>query len=60
MKRRQPTVKLPEVYEKPTVKRHAVIMTMAPAGSKMGHGLFPFATKVPGNDSYKRTRAYRR
>ena len=35
----------PENYEKPMIRRHAVIMTMAPAGSKMGHGLFPFITK---------------
>jgi len=35
-------------YEKPTIRRHAIIMTMAPAGSKMGHGLFPFVTK-PGH-----------
>lgn len=35
----------PANYEKPTIRRHAVIMTMAPAGSKMGHGLFPFITK---------------
>ncbi|MBT3304639.1 hypothetical protein HN592_02205 [Candidatus Woesearchaeota archaeon] len=34
-----------QTYEKPTVRRHAVIMTMAPQGSKMGHGLFPFVTK---------------
>ncbi|MBU0677336.1 MAG: hypothetical protein KJ626_04395 [Verrucomicrobia bacterium] len=36
----------PEGYEKPMVKRHAVVMTMAPAGCKMGHGLFPFTTKT--------------
>ena len=37
-------VKRPAGYEKPTIKRHTVIMTMAPAGSKMGHGLFLFVT----------------
>ena len=37
----------PEGYEKPSIKRHAVIMTMAPAGCKMGHGLFPFVTRQP-------------
>jgi hypothetical protein len=37
----------PANYEKPTIRRHAVIMTMAPAGSKMGHGLFAFVTKRP-------------
>ncbi len=35
----------PKGYEKPLIKRHAVVMTMAPAGCKMGHGLFPFVTK---------------
>lgn len=35
-----------EGYEKPAIRRHAVIMTMAPAGCKMGHGLFPFLTKT--------------
>ena len=35
----------PEGYEKPVIKRHAVVMTMAPAGCKMGHGLFPFVMK---------------
>jgi len=38
----------PVGYEKPTIKRHAVVMTMAPAGCKMGHGLFPFLTKTVG------------
>lgn len=54
----------PENYEKPMIHRHAVIMTMAPAGSKMGHGLFPFITKrddepldpklSPSNFAYRR------
>ena len=47
------SVETQEVYEKPTIRRHAVIMTMAPAGSKMGHGLFPFATKGLTEDSYQ-------
>lgn len=38
-------IQRPSGYEKPTIKRHAVVMTMAPAGCKMGHGLFPFMTK---------------
>lgn len=54
----------PEGYEKPLIKRHAVVMTMAPAGCKMGHGLFPFVTKkthqsqeaviTPSNFMYRR------
>ena len=54
----------PENYEKPMICRLAVIMTMAPAGSKMGHGLFPFITKradeplepnlSPSNFAYRR------
>jgi hypothetical protein len=39
----------PNGYEKPKIKRHAVVMTMAPAGCKMGHGLFPFMTKPLGD-----------
>jgi len=52
----------PEGYEKPIIKRHAVVTTMASAGCKMGHGLFPFVTKRSDNrdvnvrDNY----AYRR
>ncbi len=53
----------PVGYEKPEIRRHAVIMTMAPAGSKMGHGLFPFVTKqnnadkkyTPDNSAYTRS-----
>jgi len=37
--------KMIENYEPPEIRRHAVLMTMAPAGSKMGHGVFPFQTK---------------
>ena len=55
------------VYEKPTIRRHAVIMTMAPQGSKMGHGLFPFATRALGTardarsaDAPCKSGAYRR
>ena len=33
-------------YEKPRITRHAVVMTMAPMGSKLGHGIFPFRTKL--------------
>jgi hypothetical protein len=54
----------PEGYKKPQIKRYAVVMTMAPAGSKMGHGLFPFVTKpkqssgkqqyTPDNSAYRR------
>lgn len=44
----------PRIYEKPTIRRHAVIMTMAPQGSKMGHGLFPFATRN-GNKDYSQS-----
>ena len=53
--------KRPAGYEKPTINRYTVIMTMAPAGSKMGHGLFPFVTKkkeeqkyTPNNSAYRR------
>lgn len=35
-----------EEYEKPSLRRHAIIVTMAPMGSKLGHGVFPFRTKV--------------
>lgn len=55
------------VYEKPNIRRHAVIMTMAPQGSKMGHGLFPFATRALGSerkarstDATSQNEAYRR
>ena len=44
--------KRPVGYEKPTIRRHAVVMTMAPAGCKMGHGLFPFVTKKKENQTY--------
>lgn len=51
----------PVVYEKPVIRRHAVIMTMAPQGSKMGHGLFPFATRRAGPDpGYASSSPYRR
>ena len=47
-------------YEKPAIRRHAVIMTMAPQGSKMGHGLFPFATRRDGQERvYGVNQAYR-
>ncbi len=53
--------KRPIDYEKPEIKRHAVIMTMAPAGSKMGHGLFPFVTKKKEEQKYTSDNsAYRR
>lgn len=51
------------VYEKPVIRRHAVIMTMAPQGSKMGHGLFPFATRSLGSSvgmAVGKNGAYRR
>ncbi|MBS3088025.1 hypothetical protein J4226_05520 [Candidatus Pacearchaeota archaeon] len=52
-----------EDYEKPMIKKHAIVMTMSPAGSKMGHGLFPFVTKTPKYQTqspYIETQQYRR
>ena len=48
-------------YEKPSIRRHAVIMTMAPQGSKMGHGLFPFATRrIENYENFSAKSPYRR
>lgn len=30
-------------YEKPKIERYALLYTLSPAGSKLGHGVFPFA-----------------
>ncbi len=47
-------------YEKPSIRRHAVVMTMAPQGCKMGHGLFPFVTKSQETSYLAAEYAYRR